>query len=201
MKLHARRPGAWGRLAGGALVGALTIAVAWPAGAGEVATAASRAEQLAASGDAQGAVAALDEATDALWRELPLTLRKALFAETGSIKAFGKYTPRASAFRPGETATIYLEPVGYGFAGSDEAVAINLETGLEIRSPGGIVYARAPAFGELTWQGRARSREIHANVSVALPDLSPGDYEMVVTVTDRTTGKAAETTLPFAIAD
>lgn len=183
-----------------AVWGAAAIA-ATSAAAGDIADHAAEAERLAAANDITGALAAHDQSVAALWATMPLHLRAATFAEPGSIEAFGRYRPRDGAFRPGDTAAIYVEPVGYGFHERTDSFAIRLSVGIEITSPGGIVFARAPQFAELSWSGRARSREIHGNIAVTLPDLKPGTYRLALTVTDGASGKAAEATLPFDIVE
>ena len=197
------------RRTGAALVATLAALGTSGALAGEIADRAQRAEQLIgealAGGDeadetlASKALAELDGVVDAFWREMPLRFRTAIFAEAGSVKAFGKYQPRQNAFSSGETVTIYVEPVGYGFFVTGAKFDIDLAAGVEIRSPGGIVFAEAPEFGRLEWTGRARSREVHGSISVSLPELKPGDYEIVVTLIDEATGKTARAELPLIL--
>ena len=68
---------------------------------------------------AQAIRQAFDKAADAFWNAMPFQIRTALFAN--SVAGFGKFEPRPDAsFRSGDTATIYLEPVAYGFAGGAE---------------------------------------------------------------------------------
>lgn len=184
-----------------ALVAVLAVLSAHEVQGGEIADGARRAERLIAESRTAEALTELDGAVDAFWREMPLHFRTAVFAETGSIEAFGKYRPREGAFRRGETVTIYVEPVGYGFFVTGATMTIDLAAGLEIRSPGGIVFAQAAEFGRLEWTGRSRSREVHGDISVTLPELKPGDYEIVMTLTDEATGKAAQAALPFAISE
>ncbi len=189
-------------LHGAAVVGAaLAILGAPEVQGGEIAEGALRAEQLIAEPRPADALSELDGVVEAVWREIPLQFRTAAFAETGSVEAYGKYQPREGVFCSGDTLTVYVEPVGYGFFVTGATMAIDLAAGIEIRSPGGIVFARAQEFGRLEWTGRARSREIHGDISVTLPDLKPGDYEIFVTLTDEATGKAAQAALPFAISE
>jgi len=177
---------------------ALGCQSAWSA---EITSRALQAERLLEQGQSEAALGKLDGAIDAFWTAAPLSFRRALFAAPGSIKAYGRYQPREGIFQPRGTATIYIEPVGYGFTSAGDQNSIELLAGVEIRSPGGIVFAQAPDFGRLTWTGRARSRELHGDISFRLPDLKPGDYHLQVTLRDEATGKTATTILPFAIAE
>jgi hypothetical protein len=168
--------------------------------AGPVADNAADAEARAAAGDGAGAVAAFDAAADAFFDAAPLTFRVAAFAD--SVAGFGKYTPHTDAFKAGETATIYLEPIGYGFTRDGDDFRVAYGTALEIRTPGGLILGKTDDFGTLTWSGRSKSREVQAVVSVTLPSaLKPGDYQLLLTLKDEASAKSATATLPFTIAE
>jgi hypothetical protein len=186
-----------GTLAAGLI--ALAIAGAAPATAGPVADDAAEAESLMGAGNAPEALAAFDKAAAAFWISSPLQLRKALFAD--SISGFGEYTPHGDApFKPGERATVYLEPFGYAFVPDGDGFRIGLATDLQIRTPGGLILAKAENFGGLDWRGRAKSREVHAQVGIDLPDLKSGSYELVLTLRDQNSPKTTTATLPFSVA-
>lgn len=181
-----------------AMAAVAAVIIASGAGAGEISQHAAAADDLLQAGKPEEALAAFDQATDAFWRASPLQVRTATFAN--SVGGFGRYQPREDAnFRSGETATVYLAPVGYGFVEDAPSWRVALTTDLEIRTPGGLILARADDFGDLAWQGRTRSHEVHAAIAVALPDLKPGDYLLHLTLTDRASAKSAGVTLPFAI--
>ena len=103
-------------------------------------------------------------------------------------------------FKPGERATIYLEPFGYGFAETGDGFEVALASDIEIRTPGGLILAKAADFGSLDWSGREKSREVHATIGIDLPQLKPGDYEIVLTLRDKTGPKTTTATLPFSVA-
>lgn len=183
----------------GAAAAALAIVVGGGAFAGEIADKAAEAEARLQSGATAGAVAAFDAATEAFWAATPLSFRAALFAD--DIRGFARYTARAdSAFKSGDTATIYIEPVGYGFTETDDGYEVSFTTGLEIRQ-GDIVLGKVDNFGAFTWQGRSKSFAVSVPVSVALPALKPGDYQLLVTLTDTVSSKTRTATLPFSIAE
>jgi len=187
------------------VVAAFALFASTAAVAGPVADNAGKAEQALASGDTAGAIAAFDAATDAFWAAAPLTFRVATFAT--DVKGFGEYTPVSDAtFHAGDTVTIYLEPVGYGFASatSDAGAAqykVSYTTGIEIRTPGGLILGKTDNLGTAEWSGTAKSYQVQTAVSVALPSaLKPGSYLLLLTLTDATTQKSATATLPFTIA-
>ncbi|HVY19925.1 MAG TPA: hypothetical protein VHA70_07555 [Bauldia sp.] len=179
---------------------AVALISAVPAWAGPIEDNAADADARIASGDGGGAVAAFDAAAAAFFDAVPLTFRVATFAD--DVAGFGKYTPHAGAYHAGETATVYLEPVGYGFTRDGDDFRVSYGTGLEIRTPGGLILGKTDDFGALTWTGRARSYEVQAAVSVTLPTaLKPGDYELLLTLKDEASSKSATATLPFTIAE
>ncbi len=178
------------------IAGSLTTA----ASAGAIINFATDADNLLLQGKPAEALSAFDRASDAFWAASPLQFRVAVFAT--SVKGFGQYEPLTEAsFHSGDTATVYLEPVGYGFTGDAPSYAVTLTTGIEIRTAGGILLAKTDNFGSLTWQGRAKSHEIHAAVNVTLPTLKAGNYTLVLTLTDGATAKHASVTLPFTIVE
>jgi hypothetical protein len=184
-------------LAAGGMAAALAVS-AFPASAGPTADAAEEAETMLAT-DPAGALAAFERAEAAFWAASPLQFRKVIFAR--DVKGFGQYTPRPDgAFKPGERATIYLEPFGYGFTENGGEIGVALATDVQIRTPGGLILAKAEDFAELAWSGREKSREVHATIAVDLPALKPGDYELVLTLRDKGSPKTATATLPFSVA-
>lgn len=183
-------------IAAGCFVGLAAL----PALAGPITDDATKAEQAIGAGDAAGAIAAFDQATDAFWDAAPLAFRVATFAD--NVTGFGKYTPRGDAtFHAGDAATIYLEPVGYGFAADGDNFRVSYATGIEIRTPGGLILGKTDDFGTADWSGRTKSHEVQAVVNVTLPTaLPPGSYLLLLTLKDAATAKSATVTLPFTIA-
>jgi hypothetical protein len=180
--------------------GGAAMALASAAFAGPIVDSATDAETRAAAGDGAGAVAAFDAAADAFFDAAPLTFRVATFAD--NVAGFGKYASHAGAFHAGDTATVYLEPVGYGFTRDGDDFRVGYGTALEIRTPGGLILGKTDDFGTLSWSGRAKSHEVQAVVSITLPTvLKPGDYELLLTLKDAASAKSATATLPFTIAE
>lgn len=186
------------RISGIAVAGALLFAVSGAAGAGEVADKAGEAETLLQAGKAAEGHAALDQALDAYWKAAPLTLKNARFVD--EAKGFGEYTDHAgSSFAPSSTLQVYVEPQGFGWVDVDGGYKIAFDSNVEIRNAGGQILTRSAAPARLERISRNRSREFQITVGFQLPDLKPGQYMLVLTVTDQATGHAAPVELPFTI--
>jgi len=169
-----------------------------PAHAGEIADRAAEAEQLLGQGRAADAQAAFDKAAAAFWIASPLQLRVATFAD--EVKGFGNYTPHAgTAFKPGDTLLIYLEPIGYAFTPDGDGFKVAIAADMEIHTPGGLILAKSADFGRLEWKARSKTREVHATLKLPLPKLKPGDYLLLVTLRDQGSPKSTTVTLPFSV--
>lgn len=168
--------------------------------AGESADKAAEAERLLYSGRSADALTAFDAAAEAFWTASPLQARVALFAAT--VEGLGSYAPRPDpVFKPGDTLLVYFEPFGFAFTPMDGGFRSALVVDVQIRSPGGILYAEAKDFGRLEWSGRTRLHEVHATVGLPLPpQLKAGAYELLLTLRDTGSPKTATLTFPFTIA-
>jgi hypothetical protein len=171
-----------------------------PASAGPVAEEAAQAESLLGEGKAKEALEAFDRAEAAFWAAVPLELRTALFVSGAA--GFGSYTPRAEgAFRAGETATIYIEPVGFAYAPEGDGFKAALAADISIRTPGGLILAKAADAARLEWTGHSKAREVQGTIRFALPALKPGSYDLVLGIRDLGSDKSAEATLALTIAE
>ena len=180
---------------------ALGVFIAAAAGvAGPIADSANQAEQLLTAGKPVDALTAFDQATDAFWQTSPLQFRDILFVDAAT--GYGRYTPHQGAtFKAGDTAIIYFEPVGYGFETTGDDTRIAFSTGLEIKTPGGLILAKTDDLADLAWTGATKTHEFYGSLSVALPaNLKPGNYQLILTITDAVSKKTATTTLLFEIA-
>jgi hypothetical protein len=167
----------------------LALAVVPPATAGDVTDLAREAEGLLAEGEPATAFDTMNAAVDAFWRAAPLIIEDARFDHEGD----------SATFAPATRVGIHLRPLGYGFDETDGNFRISLDTDVEIRSPGGLILAKSEDFARLEWTGATRNRTFTARISIDMPDLKPGDYELRLTVTDAVSEKTANITLPFSI--
>jgi hypothetical protein len=178
------------RVLGPAVVAALILSTVPPAAAGDVADMAGEAEGLLQANELATAFDAMDAAVDAFWRAAPLIIEDARFDPEGD----------SASFAAGAEVGVYLQALGYGFDVTGGKFRIALDTAIEIRSPGGLILAQTDDFGRLEWEGPGKNRAFAGKVSVDLPDLKPGDYELLLTLTDAASEKTASVTLPFSIA-
>ncbi len=187
------------RFSGMAAAGVLALVMSGAmAEAGEVATKASSAETLLSEGKINEAIDALDASVEAFWKAAPLTFRKALFVDDAT--GFGEYVPRANAvFAPKSELKIYAEPVGFGWKDADGVETISFRSTIEIRSEKGLILAKSSTPAVLEKVSRSKSRDFHITVTFELPQLKPGAYELILTVTDDATGKSAPIKLPLTI--
>ncbi|MYZ46519.1 hypothetical protein [Propylenella binzhouense] len=187
-----------GRGGAAALVAALYIMWGQTAWAGPIGEAAAEAERLSGAGRPVEALAALDRAAEAIWQASPLTVRKALFVTEPS--GFGLYRPKESSlFRPGETATAYVEPIGFAYGEAAGGYAIALGADLAIEVPGGQVVGEADDLFDVRIVSHERNREFNMALSFAVPDLKPGAYVGVFTLRDRNSDKTGRFELPFTV--
>lgn len=167
--------------------------------AGDIADAAGSAEQLLEEGKYDEAMKALDTVQDMIWRESPLSIRKAVFV-TGEPQGFGIYTERSnSEFSSGETLIIYAEPFGFGYGRDNELFVIDLGLDFVIKASDGSVLAQQQNFGSLTLRSRVPNREFMAKINYDFSGIEPGDYEVMTRMKDKNSDKTVEFTMPFKI--
>ena len=168
--------------------------------AGPVADQAAKAEALLQppSANPGAALQSFDLAIDAFWKQLPLTIRAAAFAD--KISGYGQYAPRpTSVFRPGEESHVYLALAGYTLRPISTGFRVEFNTSVKIENPDGSVLAREDDFAELISQYTVENHEYYADFEVGLPDLKPGKYVLDVTVRDVQSNKMTTADLPFSI--
>jgi hypothetical protein len=171
-----------------------------PAAAGQIADQATLAETLLGRGYADAALAAFDRAEAEFWDASPLQLRIILFAD--KVEGYANYTPRPDAtFRQNDTLKIYFEPVGFAFTPDGDGFRSALAADLEIRTPGGLILAASKDFGRLEWRGRSKLHEVQATIDLPLPQLKPGDYQLLLTLRDEGSSKQTTATLPFSVVE
>jgi len=185
----------------GPLVAAGLMLTGLAAAAGEVVDAATRAEELAAAGDYGNALEALAEARDTLWKQAPLSFRKALFV-AADPKGFGVYEVRENAiFRRQDPLIVYAEPQGYGYGHDGDIFIIDLSLDFVITAADGQVIAEQKGFGALTMRSRVANKEFMAKVTYDFSALHPGDYEVTTRMKDKNSNKSGEFTLKFTLTE
>jgi len=172
-----------------ATAAAFAMLSAATAKADDVADMALEAETLLRSNEPATAFDAMDAAVDAFWRAAPLIIKDARFDPKRD----------SASFAPSEQVAIHLRPLGYGFEIGGDSNRIVLDADIEIRTPGGLVLAQSDDFGRLEWTGQGKNRNFAGRISIEMPDLAVGDYELKLTLNDQATQKTASVVLPFNI--
>jgi hypothetical protein len=192
-----------GQIAMKSLFVALVLAIAAPGAgfAGEVADHAAAAEKALTDGDASAALQAFDQAQDALWTALPLTLRKVEKAIEAA--GYGIYTPRPDGpYKPGEKIYLYMEPVGYGYR--DDGLGnkvIELVVDMTLFDGAGKELGVYDNFAAISLSSRIKNRELLFGLTIDLGSPPVGKYRGDFTMRDKNSDKSTKFSVDFEIAN
>lgn len=172
-------------------------ATAW---GGEIGDLAAKAERLLQQGKPVAAYETLDAAMDKLWRQMPLTVRKATFV-ADKPGGFGIYNPRQSAvFKPGEAMVVYLELAGFGHRSRGGVNEIVISGDVAIADANGEkTLASMPGFLKSRVVSRRKNKEFFVHLTIELSGAPAGRYQLLLTLKDKVSGKTAAVRLPFEI--
>lgn len=173
---------------------------ALPATAGMLVDAATKAEQLATSGNPVGAHDALREAFGNFSSTLPFSIGKATFV-ADPPEGYGMYTPRPNAvYKPGESLISYVEPVGLSWRPIDGGkVEAQFTVDLELLNDKGDTLAEQKAFGSFTFRGFVRNQEVFAKLTLSVEGPPAGDYVLRYRFRDAISGAVALSDQKFSI--
>lgn len=179
----------------------LAFAAASSASAGPLADTAVEAESMAASGNARGAYATMQEALGDFAATLPFEVGLFEFV-TEKPAAYGSYTPRPNAdFRPGEPLITYVELIGLSWKKlKDSRYTAAFTVDLEVIDYKGDTLAAKKGFGSFAFTGRTRNQEIYTHLTLDVSGASPGDYHVRYTVNDTLGGRSTSFEQKFSIA-
>jgi len=180
---------------------ALAVAIMLPtaAWAGPVADAAARSETLLKAGKPLQAWSAMQDAVDAVWNRMPLTIGKALFV-VGDPQGYGMYNPRENGtFKAGEPMVVYVEPLGFGHRLVNGIHQIAIDVDLVITDRKGKELLSREGFGNFELNSRRKNREFYMKLTLSLKGAPPGDYILVLPIHDRVRNTKATVSLPFRI--
>lgn len=184
------------------MLAAVFSLLALPAAAGPLVDAATRAEQMATSGNPVGAHDAIREAYGAFSSGLPFSIGKVTFV-TDLPEGYGMYTPRPNAvYKTGEPLISYVEPVGLSWRPIDGGkVEAQFTVDLELLNDKGDTLAEKKAFGSFTYRGFMRNQEIFAKLTLTLSAEGPpqGDYVVRYRFRDAISGAVALSDQKFSI--
>jgi hypothetical protein len=181
------------------LTAILVLSCSSLAAAGPIVEAAERAEMLLGSGDAAGALEALNEAVDQVWRESPLAFRRVVVVDSSA--GYGVYSEKTDpTFRPDETMRVYVEPIGFGYRTAGASSTIGFTADLAIENTSGQVLGEAKDIFSIATPSAAGKREFSMTLSFDVPYLRPGEYKAIFTVDDQNSPKSAKFEVVFNVA-
>jgi hypothetical protein len=140
----------------------------------------------------------LDDARAALAQIATLQLKNLSFVK--SVDGYGAYEPlETTLFEPGAAVTIYAEVENFASTSTPEGYETLLATSYQILDEGGRRIDGAQ-FPEVSDVCRGRRRDFHLKYGLTLPTrISPGKYQMRLTITDQRSGKIGSADLPLEI--
>ncbi|KQS74376.1 hypothetical protein ASG25_00155 [Rhizobium sp. Leaf384] len=188
---------AWTFCLAAAAVGLISV----PAVAGPLADAATRAEGLAAAGDAAGARAAIRNGMSDFLSGLPFAVGTATFV-TADPSGFGLFDPRPnSVFRPGEKMVAYVEPLGLTWkpASAPGRFESRFSVDFDLLDDKGAVLASQKSFGNFAFTAATKTAGVFATLTVDVSNATVGSYVLRYHLNDSNSGKAAVVDLPFSI--
>jgi hypothetical protein len=140
----------------------------------------------------------LDDARAALAQIATLQLKNLSFVKR--VDGYGAYEPlETTQFEPGAAVTIYAEVENFASTSTAEGYETLLATSYQILDESGrrIDGAQFPEVADVC---RGRRRDFHLQYGITLPTrISPGKYQLRLTITDQRSGKIGSADLPLEI--
>ena len=173
-----------------------------PAVAAEIGQAGTTAAGAIEANDADAAIAALEDAIETVAEARPFGVRRAILVGE-EVEAFGEATPRPdNAYGSEETVTLYVEPVGYDFAGSEGAYTVELSGDYALLSPSEQILLVGQAdFARFDFEAETKTQDLFLTISYTLRDLRPGTYTIVTRLNDLNGGDSTSFRTPIRIVD
>ncbi len=155
-----------------------------------------------AANDADAAIAALEGAIEAVSDARPFGVRRAVLV-SDEVETFGDYDERPdNAYAPQETVTLYVEPTGYDFAGTEGAYTVELSGDYALLSPSEQILLVGQAdFARFDFEAETKTQDLFLTISYTLRDLRPGTYTIVTRLNDLNGGDATSFRTPITIGE
>lgn len=170
--------------------------------AGPLVDAATKAEQLATSGDPAKARDLMRQAVGDFSQTLPFSIGKAVFI-TKEPAGYAMYEPKdGTVFKTGEAIVSYVEPVGLTWkeVAAQDKLETHFTVDFDILNPAGKILAGQKAFGDFTFTGYLKNQEIYSTLTIDVSGAPAGDYVLRFHFNDINSGKTASIDQPFKIA-
>jgi hypothetical protein len=169
--------------------------------AGPIADKGAEADRLLENGEPLAALDALNAAVEAVWLEMPLTVRNVHHVKTAV--GYGVYAPRDNnVYKPGETVLIYAEVLGQTLGesevggkeiGIDVDIVLTNGAGKKVFSGKGIVKLRMPV--------RYLNKEFMLKMDLTFNGAPTDKYVAALTVRDVHSEKSTGIDVAFEIAE
>lgn len=149
------------------------------------------AARLAADNRPVEALAKAEDAYFAVWSRLPLAFRETTLIE-GAPGGPGRFEPRAGhAYAAGETISVYVEPIGFGWRRVDGRWETDLAADFILATEAGRIIAGQKGFAAFRMTSPRRQPDPYLTIDYRFAGVPPGDYVLTTTMHDRVDGEAA----------
>lgn len=158
----------------------------------DIAAPLARAQSAVEAGEHRAAIAALEDALDAVRAQAPLTLEPFLLVERAA-KLYGDIEPRTrTTFSASDELLFYMEPKNLVYGrGAGGAYEPGFAVDLEVLDAEGEVVAQQENFGSFQFSSKSRLQDVYLNLTTRLTGAPAGDYTVRFTVRDLNSKKSA----------
>jgi hypothetical protein len=160
----------------------------------------NRARTAAKAADHATAIAALQDALDAVRTEAPLSMEPFVIVSRPAA-LFGDIMPRKGAsFAGTDELLFYMEPKNLVYKkDAGGAYAPGFDIDLEVIDAEGDVVASKKKFGSFKFASKSRLQDIYVNLTVTLNGAPAGDYKVRFTVRDINSDKVVQVEKPITM--
>ena len=173
--------------------GLLLCAAAMAAPAADISAPLATAAAAAGAGQHAAAIAALQQALDAVRAEAPLAVEPfTLVSRRAAL--FGDIAPRTdTTFAGAEELLFYMEPKNLVYAKKAGGIfSPGLEVDLQMIDAEGDVVASKEKFGTFSFDSKSRLQDLYLNLTVTLNGAPAGDYIVRFVLRDANSDKVAQ---------
>lgn len=172
---------------------------AGPGPGADARAAVDRAAEHVTAGRTTEAIAALREATLAVWSAAPFDIARIELAQE-AVERFRSYQPRdGTVFAKGEPIHVYVEPIGMAYEFDGTTYSMQLLGDYLFEDTEGKILGGQKAFANADYSFPVPATEVYMTFSLGTSSLPPGDYAINLTFRDPLAGAEAERTVEFSI--
>lgn len=143
---------------------------------------------------------AAEAKVESIKERLPFTQRNVMFVSTKAESFRDAEKRPTNVFAKGEVLRSYAEPLGYALKpAADGGVNLAMTMDFAIKTAGGQVIASQNGFDKVNLTYSNRTKPLFLNLSLNITGIEAGDYVLVYTLHDETSGKVTSFEQPFSI--